>query len=324
MLVGYGEQICTIGLVTERYPVGGNDYVRIQLMERWDTALPVRVPAGEPVPDMGAMAMFCGTKRAAGGDDLHPGDLPLSRYLDTTTGDGQIEIVQGTESDVVRHEGASVTQMQVETGSPVDIHVYDPQGNHVGVLYDGNGTIVGMENEIANAKYFYGVDDTPEFMGIGNPTASAYTVTMRGTDTGTYTQTVHIYSSGRETYTSTLTAQPTYAGKEDTMIVDEIPAAPTGLEVRVDGSTVNLDWGDNTESDLAGYNVYRSTRVDGVYQKMNSSLLPTSSFTDNSADEYAAYYYCVTAKDTDQNESGHLTPVASRYLIYLPQVLRNH
>ena len=108
------------------------------------------------------------------------------------------------------------------------------------------------------------------------------------------------------------------------MVVDEIPAAPTGLEVDVDNSTVNLDWDDNTESDLAGYNVYRSTQANGVYQKINDSPLSVSSFTDSSADEYTAYYYYVTAEDTDHNESGHLTPVVSRYLIYLPLVLRNH
>jgi fibronectin type 3 domain-containing protein len=130
--------------------------------------------------------------------------------------------------------------------------------------------------------------------------------------------------SGEQTYTSTLTGQPTSAGQEDTTVVSEIPAAPTGLELDVAGSTASLDWDDNTESDLAGYNVYRSTRADGVYQKMNSSLLALSSFTDSSADEHTAYYYYVTAMDTDHNESGHLPPVVSRYLIYLPLMLRNH
>jgi hypothetical protein len=324
-VTGYGDQICTIGLVTERYPVGGHHYVRIQLMERISGALPVRVPTDAKAPDMGAMALYCGTKRAAGGGDLHPGWLPLSKYLDTTTGDGSVQLLQGYKSQIERHECPSRTFLGIEIGSPADIHVYDPEGNHVGVVYDGSNNVIGVENEIPDVEYFYGVDDAPEFMGIGNPTAGVYTVTIHGTDTGTYTQTIRIYdSSGGQTFASTVTAQPISAGQEDTTVVDEIPAAPTGLEVSVDGSTVNLDWDDNTESDLAGYNVYRSTQVNGVYQKMNSYRLSASSFTDNSADEYTAYYYYVTAEDTGHNESGHLTPVVSRYLIYLPRVLRNH
>jgi hypothetical protein len=323
-IIGYGDQVCTIGLVTERYPIGGYHYVRIQLLERADEALPVRVSAGEEAPDIGSTALFCGTKRAADGDDLHPGELPLQRYLDTTAGEGGMQVLQGTESEVARHESSLVTQMQVETGSPVDIHVYDPVGNHVGVLYDGNGSAVGVESEIPNVEYFYGVDGAPEIVSISNPTAGAYTVTVRGTATGTYTQTVRIYSSGRQTYTSTVTARSTHAGQEDTTIVDEIPAAPTGLELDVDGSGVNLAWDDNTEDDLGGYNIYRSTRADGGYQRMNEALLLGSSFTDSLADAHTAYYYYVTAVDTDHNESGHLAPVASRYFIYLPLVVRAH
>jgi hypothetical protein len=192
-------------------------------------------------------------------------------------------------------------------------------------VYDVSGNVIGVENEIPDVEYFYGVDDAPEFMSIGNPTAGVYTVTIRGTATGTYTQTIRIYdSSGGQTYTSTVTAQPTYAGQEDTTVVDEIPAAPTGLELEVNGSTINLDWDDNTESDLEGYNVYRSTQADGVYQKMNDSLLSASSFADSSADGNTTYYYYVTAEDTDHNESGHLAPVGSGQPVYLPLILKSH
>ena len=119
-------------------------------------------------------------------------------------------------------------------------------------------------------------------------------------------------------------AQPTSAGHEDTTVVNEIPAAPTGLEVDVDNSAVNLDWDDNTVSGLAGYNLYRSTQVNGVYQKMNDLPLSVSSYTYATADKYTVFYYYVTAEDEDHNESGHLTPLVSRYSInlYLPLLLR--
>ena len=42
------------------------------------------------------------------------------------------------------------------------------------------------------------------------------------------------------------------------------PAAPTGLFATADYGWVSLDWADNSEHDLAGYNIYRST-VPGSY-----------------------------------------------------------
>ncbi len=86
--------------------------------------------------------------------------------------------------------------------------------------------------------------------------------------------------------------------------------------------TVLLDWDDNTESDLAGYNIYRSTEANGVYQGMNDTLLSNSTFSDSSVGENEVYYYYITVKDTDHNESGHFAPLASGQIVYLPIVLK--
>ena len=42
-----------------------------------------------------------------------------------------------------------------------------------------------------------------------------------------------------------------------------------------------LDWADNAETDLAGYNVYRSTTSGGPYTRVNSAPIPASAFTDS-------------------------------------------
>jgi hypothetical protein len=82
------------------------------------------------------------------------------------------------------------------------------------------------------------------------------------------------------------------------------PNAPTGLIVTGTASqSVSLNWNDNTDSDLAGYNVYRSTTSGSGYVKVNSSLVTPSAYTDNSVTNGTTYYYVVAAVDTHSNES---------------------
>jgi hypothetical protein len=85
----------------------------------------------------------------------------------------------------------------------------------------------------------------------------------------------------------------------------EPPAAPTGLSASGGESMISLDWDDNTEGDLAGYNVYRSQTSGSGYSQINGSLVTSSNYTDNNVDGYVTYYYVVTAEDTSSNESGN-------------------
>ena len=83
------------------------------------------------------------------------------------------------------------------------------------------------------------------------------------------------------------------------------PAAATGL-VATDGvGQVDLDWSDNIESDLAGYNVYRSAIPGGPYTIIGGSLSIPSSYIDSSVSSGTSYYYVVAAVDNGANESGY-------------------
>lgn len=82
------------------------------------------------------------------------------------------------------------------------------------------------------------------------------------------------------------------------------PAAPIDLTASAADSQVSLDWADNSESDLAGYNVYRSTTSGSDYTtNVNDSLVLGSTFTDTGLTNGTTYYYVVTAVDTAGNES---------------------
>ncbi len=83
------------------------------------------------------------------------------------------------------------------------------------------------------------------------------------------------------------------------------PAAPTGLGAIGGDGQVSLDWADNTESDLAGYDVYRGTASGGPYGKVNVSLVAASAFTDTGLVNGTTYYYVVRAVDLSNNPSGN-------------------
>jgi glucose/arabinose dehydrogenase/PKD repeat protein len=81
------------------------------------------------------------------------------------------------------------------------------------------------------------------------------------------------------------------------------PAAPTGLTAIAGNGTVALDWADNTDSDLAGYDVFRSATSGGPYTKANANVLAGSAFTDTGLQNGTTYYYVVKALDGSGNAS---------------------
>jgi len=89
------------------------------------------------------------------------------------------------------------------------------------------------------------------------------------------------------------------------------PAVPTGLTASAGDAIVTLDWDNNTEEDLAGYNVYRSTTSGSGYSKLNGSLLTDSNYTDSNVINETSYYYVVTATDTNANESDNSSEVSA-------------
>jgi subtilisin family serine protease len=83
------------------------------------------------------------------------------------------------------------------------------------------------------------------------------------------------------------------------------PAAPTGLVATGGNGSVSLDWNDNTEPDLAGYRVYRSTTSGSGYVEISTGLVIASAYLDTSVSNGTTYYYVVRAADTSGNLSGN-------------------
>jgi len=87
------------------------------------------------------------------------------------------------------------------------------------------------------------------------------------------------------------------------------PAAPQGVQAVYSSGFVDLAWRPNTESDIAGYNVYRG----GL--KLNDKPVEASAFRDDKLQGVAPgteLTYFVTAVDTQGNESERSQPATER------------
>jgi hypothetical protein len=77
------------------------------------------------------------------------------------------------------------------------------------------------------------------------------------------------------------------------------------------GGHIELSWDINQEPDLQGYWVYRSEQPGTTGERINTQLLLTPTFRDNTAVQGKQYTYRVTAVDRSGNESSFSTPVTA-------------
>ncbi|UCG70182.1 MAG: hypothetical protein JSV09_03965, partial [Thermoplasmata archaeon] len=97
------------------------------------------------------------------------------------------------------------------------------------------------------------------------------------------------------------------------------PLAPTGLTVTY-GSTsdsLSLTWDPNSESDLAGYYIFRSTTEDGPYTLINI-LDQVTGYVDIGLDSGVTYYYVIGAFDEVPNNSSFSNEANFTTLITVP------
>jgi hypothetical protein len=84
------------------------------------------------------------------------------------------------------------------------------------------------------------------------------------------------------------------------------PATPTGLQdiftETPQQSFIDLSWTPDTESDLAGYNVYRHEEGAQV-EKINSEMVKVPAYRDTTVQAGHRYFYSVSAVDVRGNES---------------------
>ncbi len=81
------------------------------------------------------------------------------------------------------------------------------------------------------------------------------------------------------------------------------PAAPRGLKAQGADGRVDLQWNENTESDLMGYFVYRSESRTGVYTRLNDVFHSFHFYCDFSGLNNRNFFYYVVAINKSNQES---------------------
>ncbi|HKL20267.1 MAG TPA: putative Ig domain-containing protein, partial [Tichowtungia sp.] len=134
---------------------------------------------------------------------------------------------------------------------------------------------------------------------------------------GTLSGTPPLSGAGTEQVTIQVNAiggcdQAVFSLTVDTLADDPVgpPAAPANPNATAGNSSVTLDWEDNTEGDLSGYSVYRST-TSGSYGTALASGVSSSDYVDSTAVNGTTYYYVITAEDAVGNESAQSAEVSA-------------
>lgn len=104
-----------------------------------------------------------------------------------------------------------------------------------------------------------------------------------------------------------------------TIIVRDVfpPSTPTGLVAvpvpaeHGNPAHIDLSWNISAETDVAGYNVYRTEQENTGSARLNSQPLPTPAFSDMTAVAGQRYVYRITAVDRSANESERSTAVSA-------------
>ena len=269
--------------------------------------------------DLAGYNVYRGT--AAGGPwtKLNTSLVATSDYNDTTATAGQISYYQVKAVDTTGNESAaSATVNDTRPVTPVTYSMLysltNTRTNPVdlnGATVSGNIYPFSTPDTAGIARVKFWLDNTAmtgtpyrsepgkpyDFAGGSAAMANAWNTTTVANGSHTITARVEFTAGGFTAVTATFTVQ------NGAPVDTTPPAAPTGLTPTAGGSGIALDWANNTETDLAGYNVYRSATSGGTYTKLNATLLAASDYTDTTAVVSQVMYYRVTAVDAFGNES---------------------
>ncbi len=181
------------------------------------------------------------------------------------------------------------TNVTVATDNDESTYTVLNGGNHLYYMFPEDVTITGYRIKTSNAAQLYWINSNNSEIWIADTVFNGSVVTLSTPITG---------AKGIELYQN--------AGSNNIYEFDIFisapadttpPVTPLNLQVTPGDSQVNLNWSSNTESDLAGYKVYKN----GVY--LETVAAPVATYTATGLTNGTTYMFEVAAIDSSGNES---------------------
>ncbi|UCC40171.1 MAG: hypothetical protein JSV96_01565 [Candidatus Aminicenantes bacterium] len=110
--------------------------------------------------------------------------------------------------------------------------------------------------------------------------------------------------------------KPPYLESDDSELIEITPrdvfppAAPTGLMSVAGENFISISWSENREADLAGYRVWRKTEEGDEYILLTLDPIRENTYTDTTVEKDKRYYYAITTRDINGNESQRSEPIS--------------
>ena len=259
-------------------------------------------------PTTGGYNVYRSTSATSGFLKINAAPVTASLYTDSTAVVGTTYYYRVTALSTYGAESAvSATVSAVRTADTVAPAA--PTG--LGALGESGGIRLGWtapaDADVAGYKVYRGPSADGPFTLLTTTTGAAAT-TWFDTTTGVaqvwHYKVAAVDASGNESAMSA-------GASAERLGADLPPAAPTGLTATGIYTAVALRWSANVESDVSGYNVYRSAGG-GAFARINGSLLGLPSFDDTTAVVGVTYTYRVTAVDRGGLESEFATASGTR------------
>src|SRR2546428_199227 len=207
---------------------------------------------------------------------------------------GSLSLVSDTPNSpsTIALSGTGVTSTFLLTASPTSLSFGNvtvgsknpPQT--VTLTNPGNSSVSTSQINVSGSGFSASGLTAPLPLPPRQPASSS--LVFASTTAGTATGNVSLVSNATNSPTIALSASG----------VQPIPLART------------LSW-NPSPSAAVSYNVYRGTQSGGSYQKLNSSPVTTTTYTDNSVLAGQTYFYVVTAVDSRNMESVHSNEVSA-------------
>lgn len=202
-------------------------------------------------------------------------------------------IDDGTNESVIDYSDGPVTIYHLVP--PINFTAKDTPLDNGGSI-DLNWQLVPNDAEIIGYKIFRskipGAYDYTSPLTILNKGISAYTDNT-AVDNQTYYYVIRSFNQFAESINS---SEVSAAAKDNLP-----PAVPTGLIAAPGLDRVSLTWEANTDTDLAGYHIYRRDISSSKFTRIATAT--TNSYMDANLNNWDSFYYAITAFDEVPNES---------------------